>query len=70
MNDDENEYLLITSIIYGQNSILEQLPSLSCGLYQTTIRSIESYAVMNPKFNDSNAFFTLARMTWASRNFH
>ena len=56
MNHDENEYLLITSIISGQKCILEQLPSLSCGLYPTTIRSIESYAVMNQKFNDSNAF--------------
>ena len=56
MNHDENEYLLITSIIYGQKCILEQLSSLSCGLYQTTIRSIESYDVMNQKFNDSNAF--------------
>ena len=56
MNHDENEYLLISYIIYGQKCILEQLPSLSCGLYQTAIRSIESYAVMNQKFNDSNAF--------------
>ena len=56
MNHDENEYLFITSIISGQKCILEQLPSLSCGLYQTTIRSIEFYAVMNQKFNDSNAF--------------
>ena len=56
MNHDANEYLLITSIIYGQKCILEQLPSLSYGLYQTTIRSIEFYAVMNQKFNDSNAF--------------
>ena len=56
MNYDENEYLLITSIISGQKCILEQLSSLSYGLYQTTIRSIESYAVMNQKFNDSNAF--------------
>ena len=47
MNHDENEYLLITSIIFRQKCILEQLPSLSCGLYQTTIRSIESYAIMN-----------------------
>ena len=46
MNHDANEYLLITSIISGQKCILEQLPSLSCGLYQTTIRSIESYVVM------------------------
>ena len=56
MNHDANEYLLITSIIYGQKCMLEQLPSLSCGLYQTTIRSIDSYAVINQKFNDSNAF--------------
>ena len=56
MNHDENEYLLITFIISGQKCILEQLLSLSCGLYQTTIRSIESYDVMNQKFNDSNAF--------------
>ena len=56
MNHDANEYLLITSIISGQKCILEQLPSFSCGLYQTTIRSIESYVVMNQKFNDSNAF--------------
>ena len=56
MNHDANEYLLITFIISGQKCILEQLPSLSCELYQTTIRSIESYAVMNQKFNDSNAF--------------
>ena len=53
MNHDANEYLLITS---RQKCILEQLPSLSCGLYQTTIRFIESYAVINQKFNDSNAF--------------
>ena len=56
MNHDANEYLLITSIIFGQKCILEQLSSLSYGLYQTTIRSIESYAIINQKFNDSNAF--------------
>ena len=56
MNHDANEYLLITFIISGQKCILEQLSSLSCGLHQTTIRSIESYVVMNQKFNDSNAF--------------
>ena len=46
MNHDENEYLLITSIIFGQKCILEQLLSLSCGLYQITIRSIESPAFL------------------------
>ena len=57
MKHDENEYLLITSIISERKCILEQLSSLSCGLYQTTIRSIESYAIMNQKFNNSIAFF-------------
>ena len=47
MNDDSNEYLLITSIISGKKHILEKLPSYSCGLYQTIIRPIESYAIMN-----------------------
>ena len=47
MNDDSNEYLLITSIISGGKHILEKLPSYSCGLYQTIIRPIESYAIMN-----------------------
>ena len=56
MNHDANEYLLITFIISRQKCILEQLPSLSCGLYQITIRSIESYTIMNQKFNDSNEF--------------
>ena len=33
MNHDGIEYLLITNIIYGKKQILEQLTSLSCGLY-------------------------------------
>ena len=44
MKHDENEYLLITSIISGQKCIL------------ATIRSIESYAIMNQKFHNTNAF--------------
>ena len=56
MHRDGNEYLLITSIIFGQKQILEQMASLSCGLYQTTIRPIESHAIINQKFNDSKAF--------------
>ena len=47
-----NEYLLIT----GQKQILEQLISSSYGLYQTTIRPLESHAVMNRKFNNPKAF--------------
>ena len=56
MHRDGNEYLLITSIIFRQKQILEQMASLSCGLYQTTIRPIESHAIINQKFNDSKAF--------------
>ena len=47
-----NEYLLIT----GQKKILEQLIYSSYGLYQTTIRPLESHAVMNQKFNDLKEF--------------
>ena len=52
MNHNGNEYLLIT----GQKQILEQLISSSYGLYQTTIRPLESHVVMNQKFNDPKAF--------------
>ena len=31
-------------------------PGIGVSQYQSTIRSIESYAIMNQKFNDSNAF--------------
>ena len=43
MNHDRNEYLLITK----QKQISEQLISSSYGLYQTTIRPLESHDVMN-----------------------
>ena len=56
MNDDSNEYFLITSIIYGEKHILEKFLSYSCGLYQTIIKPIESYAVMNQKFCDLKTF--------------
>ena len=37
MNDDSNEYLLITSIIYGEKHILEKLPSYSCGYIKQSL---------------------------------
>ena len=36
----------------GKKHILEKFPSYSYGLYQTIIKPIESYAVMNQKFCD------------------
>ena len=56
MNHYGLEYLLITNIISGKKQILEQLTSLSCGLYQTIIRLIKSDAIMNQKFNNSKTF--------------
>ena len=52
MSHNGNEYLLII----GQKQIFKQLISSSYGLYQTTIRPLESHAVMNQKFNDPKSF--------------
>ena len=57
MNEDNVEYLYITSIISGQKLIMEKLSAFSSGLYHTTIKPIESYVVVNQKFNDPKVFF-------------
>ena len=54
MNHNGNEYLLI--IGQKKKKILKQLIYSSYGLYQTTIRTLESHAVMNQKFNDPKTF--------------
>ena len=56
MNEDNIEYLYITSIISDQKLIMEKLPAFFYGLYHTTIKSIESYVVVNQKFNDPKVF--------------
>ena len=56
MNEDNVEYLYITSIIFGQKLIMEKLSTFSSGLYHTTIKPIESYVVVNQKFNDPKFF--------------
>ena len=56
MNEDNKESLYITSIIYGKKIVAEKVPTFSSGLYHTTIKSIESYTVMNQKFNYPNIF--------------
>ena len=56
MNEDNVEYLYITSIIFGQKLIMEKLSAFSYGLYHTTIKPIESYVVVNHKFNDPKFF--------------
>ena len=56
MNEGNKESLYITSIIYGKNIVAEELPAFSSRLYHTTIKPIESYVVMNQKFNDPKIF--------------
>ena len=47
MNEGNKESLYITIIIYGKKIVVEKLPTFSSWLYHTTIKPIESYAVMN-----------------------
>ena len=56
MNEDNVEYLYITSIISDQKLIMEKLSAFPFGLYHTTIKPIESYVVVNQKFNDPKVF--------------
>jgi peptide/histidine transporter 3/4 len=46
-NENNVEYLCITSNKHNQRRILERMVALSSGLYHTTIKSIEAYHVMN-----------------------
>ena len=54
MNEDNVEYLYITSIISGQKLIMEKLLAFSFRLYHTTIKSNE--VVVNQKFNNPKVF--------------
>ena len=53
MSDETTEFLLITATNDGKKCILEKLRSLECGSYLTTINTVESYAILNPKFSNS-----------------
>ena len=52
MNEGNTEYLYITSIVYDKKLIMEKLSAFSYWLYHTSIKHIESYVVVNQKFND------------------
>ena len=54
MNDETSEFLLITVTHDGKKCIMEILRSLECSLYLTTINTVESYAILNPKFSNSS----------------
>ena len=56
MNEVSKECHYITSIVYGKKLIVEKLSAFSSKLYHIAINSIESYVVMNNKFNDPKTF--------------
>ena len=56
MNDGNKECLYITSIVSGKKLVVDTLLAFSIGLYHTTIKLIESYVIVNQKFNDPKTF--------------
>ena len=58
MNEGDTECLYITSIVYDKKLIMQKLSAFSFGLYRINIniKSIESYIVVNQKFNDPKTF--------------
>lgn len=55
-NEGNKEFLCITSSVGSQKLTLEKLPTLSMGLYHTTINVVESHTVMSRKLNDPYNF--------------
>ena len=56
MNEGITECVYITSIVFGKKLIVEKLSAFSYELYPTNIKSIESYFVVNQKFNNPKTF--------------
>ena len=56
MNEDNVEYLYIISNMFGKKQILEKLIAFLSGLYCTTIKSIENYAIIKDKLYDPKSF--------------
>ena len=50
------ECLYITSVVSSKKLIVEKILAFSSRLYNTTIKPIKSYVVMNQKFNDPKNF--------------
>ena len=47
MNEGNTNCLYITSIVSGKKVVVEKLLVISFGLYHTSIKSIDTYVVMN-----------------------
>ena len=50
------EYLYITTINADKKIVHEKLLAISSGLYHTNIGTVESHALVNKRFTDSNDF--------------
>ena len=47
---------ILPLLFMARNFLIETLSAFSTGLYHTTIKPIESYVVVNQKFNDPKTF--------------
>ena len=56
MNESSKKCLSIISIVFDKKLIMEKLSTFFSGLYRTNIKSIESYVVVNHKFNIPKTF--------------
>ncbi|CAN1348792.1 hypothetical protein LINPERPRIM_LOCUS41579 [Linum perenne] len=65
MEEENKEYLVITSTISGNKNIHERLSAISSGLYYTYISTIESHATINSKFMNHEKF-----VVWHNRLGH
>ena len=56
MNESNTKCLYITSVVSSEKLIMEKLSSYFSRLYHTNIKPIDSYVVVNQKFNDQKIF--------------
>ena len=56
MNESSKKCLCIISIVFDKKLIMEKLSTFFSGLYHTNIKPIESYVVVNHKFNNLKTF--------------
>jgi len=55
-NENNKEYLYVTSIVSEEKCVLEKFVSFSSGLYHTKISTIEINLIVNQKFTNLDTF--------------
>ena len=56
MNECNTKCLYITFIVYDKKLVMEKLSAYPSRLYHKNIKPIESYVIVNQKFNDLKTF--------------